>query len=475
MSKGEGIQLTEGWSASRILHGVLEAAVIQFPDQLEQAHLPESSSNFRKHYPELVPQFEASRLASDQRADIAKAAVVSLGKHLHLQGMSLDEAMQEPADPLPLKVQTGDCDAGWTPILLYQDRVWHGTELSAYAEALVSSRMITREARAALHWLADHHQMDDGRIHLSGRKVVVLGAGAEMASTENWLKSGADVLWLDVAPPPADWCEGELPGGRLHWPEQPVDLLTRPQEVLATIQFFAAGDPVDLCLYAYAPGQARELKLTSAMNAIVNALPAELIATVSMLVSPTTPGALSPADLEDMNERLRTRPGWETALVKLGVISGEGFARVKEAATTRTVVSIQGASYQAAQYVGKVLMADCWAEHGKPQEDSSKPLRVSANTAAITRTRSLDHPVFAAAFGGASALGVETLPPDQSRTINGLLAMADWFNPELPVPGAIRVHGGIHTLPYPLESALKVAAGIGFMKSPGLLPRLVTG
>ena len=38
-----------------------------------------------------------------------------------------------------------------------------------------------------------------------------------------------------------------------------------------------------------------------------------------------------------------------------------------------------------------------------------------------------------------------------------------------PVPGAIRVHGGIHTLPYPLESALRVAATLGFMRSPRLL------
>jgi len=101
-------------------------------------------------------------------------------------------------------------------------------------------------------------------------------------------------------------------------------------------------------------------------------------------------------------------------------------------------------------------------------------LRVSANTAAITRTRSMAHPVFAAAFGGAAAFGVETMTPRQSRRINGLLAVHDWLNPVLPRPGQVRVHGGIHTLPYPLEPALKVAAAIGFARSPRLLRGLMT-
>jgi hypothetical protein len=145
-----------------------------------------------------------------------------------------------------------------------------------------------------------------------------------------------------------------------------------------------------------------------------------------------------------------------------------------DSAVTRTVVSIQGASYQAAQYLGKVMQAECWANFGQVGSTNPQPIRVSANTAAITRTRSLDHPVFAAAFGGAAAFGVETLVPRQSRRINGLLAVRDWLQPTIPVPGLIRVHGGIHTLPYPLGSALRVAAAIGFARSPKLLRGLFT-
>jgi hypothetical protein len=69
--------------------------------------------------------------------------------------------------------------------------------------------------------------------------------------------------------------------------------------------------------------------------------------------------------------------------------------------------------------------------------------------------------------------GVETLAPRQSRRLGGLLALHDWLCPGLPIPGSVRVHGGIHTLPYPLESALRVAAAIGFARSPRLLRGLI--
>jgi hypothetical protein len=161
-------------------------------------------------------------------------------------------------------------------------------------------------------------------------------------------------------------------------------------------------------------------------------------------------------------------------LSRLGLFGrGGGCAESGTGSATRTVVAIQGGSYQAAQYLGKVMVAECWAS--QLQEAGGPSVRVSANTAAITRTRSLNHPVFAAAFGGAAAFGVETFAPRLSRRLNGLLAAQDWLNPRMPVPGAVRVHGGIHTLPYPLDPPLRVAAAIGFARSPRLLRGLIGG
>ena len=63
---------------------------------------------------------------------------------------------------------------------------------------------------------------------------------------------------------------------------------------------------------------------------------------------------------------------------------------------------------------------------------------------------------FDAAFGGAAAVGVQTFTPSQSQTLSGLLAVHDWLHPTAPRPGKISVHGGIHTLPYPMDIALRV-------------------
>ena len=90
--------------------------------------------------------------------------------------------------------------------------------------------------------------------------------------------------------------------------------------------------------------------------------------------------------------------------------------------------------------------------------------------AGVTRTRSLQHPVFAAAFSGAGAFGVETYAPETTRALMALLAARDWLDPEsVDVPSSVRVHGGLYVLPTPLEPSLRVAAAIGLVKDPKLV------
>ncbi len=467
---GGQIVLPEGQSALELLYALLESAVAAFPDALRDAQFAPDLGSFRKSYPDVMPRFEAARAASDVRLDIAALLARGLAERMLWQDKGgtrpLANALTETVAPLPLETRAFGATSGWQPAVTYRGNRYDAMDLGQLAHVLVERRVATITAGQSLEWIGGQ-ALDGGALHLRGRKVAVLGGGAEMAPTRFWLEAGADVLWLDTRPPPAEWFDNAALGGRLFWVDGNADLLTEPREVLATLIAFAEGRPLDLGLYAYAPGQARELRLTASMNALVGALPAELIGSVTMLVSPTTPAALDETDLEAMAAHSDARPIWEKSLASLGLLGlGGGAARLGSGAATRTVVAIQGASYQAAQYLGKIMTAETWAAGG---------LRVSANTAAITRTRSLDHPVFAAAFGGAAALGVETMTPRQSRRLNGLLAVSDWLVPERPFPGKVRIHGGIHTLPYPLGSALRVAAAIGFSRSPRLLRGLFGG
>ena len=472
-SSGSGVVLAGGRSASEILHGALTEAVRAHGGLPGDFSLPGQSEAFRRTYPEVLPAFEAARLVSTKRNALAMHIVDAFRRALVWQSgndeMPIAEALKDPAIPVALEVRQTGTSAGWRPELVYAGKTYAADDIAVAGELLGSRQVVTPAAAKALAWVGNH-LLDAGRIHLGGRRIAMLGAGAEMAPTRAWLRAGADVLWLDAAPPPAAWFDSNDTGGRLHIPVTPVDLLSRPREVLATLIAFSNGEPLDLGLYAYAPGQAREIRLTAVMNALVEAMPRQLVRSVTLLVSPTTPTALDADDVAAMDNRRRTRPAWEAALSGLGLLSrAHGCTHISEAAVSRSVVGIQGASYQAAQYVGKVLTAQCWYQDGQAAGTLGSGVRISANTAAITRTRSLEHPVFTAAFGGASAFGVETMLPEQSRCLNGLLALHDWFHPDRPVPGRIRVHGGIHSLPYPLEPALRVAAAIGFVRQPKLL------
>jgi hypothetical protein len=96
---------------------------------------------------------------------------------------------------------------------------------------------------------------------------------------------------------------------------------------------------------------------------------------------------------------------------------------------------------------------------------------VSANTAGVSLTSSLRHPVFETAFAGARALGVETFAPATTVVLNGLLTLHDRLDPAaasrpLDELFTTRVHGGIYVTPYPIDPALRVAAAIGVMKDP---------
>jgi hypothetical protein len=309
-------------------------------------------------------------------------------------------------------------------------------------------------------------------IDLGGRRIAMLGAAAELAPTRLWLEGGAEVLWVDVAEPPADLLDADELSGSLHWIPGGVDLLTDPHRVRATIERFADGSRIDLGLYAYAAGRAREWRLTATMNAIVDALPTATVRGVAMLLSPTTCGELTTGDLASEAARRVNRPRWQGALARMRALGrGDGHATWGSTSTNRGVVSMQGGSYQAAQYVGKMLAAEVWAT-------SDPPIAVSANTAGISLTESLHHPVFDIAFAGAGALGVETFAPATTSALNGLLTLHDRLDPTPARRGTAelfttRVHGGIYVTPYPIDPALRVAAGIGVLKDPRRLGALI--
>ncbi len=462
-----------------------------FPE-LDLALSNSDAQRFKARASTLLPRFEAARAGSPRRAEIARFLCREAERELSFsdeQGTrSLDEAMALPAEPLPWARVDLPGPGKLVPSVSFEGRLHQGPRLAGLAAELEHKRLLTPAARDALLWINEHAQADQG-LSLKGQRFVLLGAAAELAPTELLLSAGADVLWIDVREPTVDVLLGPRLGGSIRYVRGGADLLRAPQAVAATVQRFAdEGGPVHVGMYAYAGGEGQAFRLTAAMNAIVRRLPPSALASCAMLLSPTTPSPVHPDDWARAEQRKAEAPGWMRALYAARQLR-DGFEPVMAGAqasghVARAIVKTQGMSYQAAQYVGKMLTAEAYAVYGNQLADSPSPMTVSANVAPITsRFCSRAHPVVEAAFLGAPAFHILIAKSEASRTLSGLLSLHDLLNPD--APGSARraqdvpveraagifsqqIHGGVYAQPYALEGCISVAALRGLTRRPGL-------
>ena len=485
-----GVQLSEGTSGSSLLHRVLAGAAERHPDVFGGPELVGDPRRFRSGFPERLVQFELRRVASPKRVTIAREMLRATQQELRFASVHGDEplaeALSRPAAPLSLEEHRLLGAGRLTPRVEHEGRSYVGSRLAELGDELVRREHASCAAQRALHWLADRFGRD--QIDLSGRRFAILGAGAELSPVPLLLEAGADVLWIDLAEPASSLAKDSQLSGRLFVPRGGANLLEQPAEIAATLAAFAEAGPLHVGLYAYAPGQSQEWRLAAAMNAIVRSLPEGCVESASLFISPTAPAVVQPEDQAAAARRLAEAPLWQKALRAAGRLP-DGHAHHGESCVARSLVALQGASYQAAQYLSKLLASETWAVYGNALEgEPGAPLRISANTAAITRTRSLSTPIFEAAFAGASALGAATLAPDTTRWLNGLLVLHDLLSPEAPAADTSsppderarrlhsqQIHGSIFAIPYALDPAITIAALIGFGRQPGLLLKTLRG
>lgn len=485
-----GVALPEGQSGSSFLHEVLASAVTAFPAELGGAGFPADPRRFKDSFGDALVRFEAARAASARRVEMAvhmRRLTRSRVRFVDERGSrGLAEAMATPSAPATLRSWTtrgpGRLQPGVTEGGVHRT----GKELRAWLAASLGRRLFTHAAHERLERLLARAEAEGG-ISLSGERFVLLGAGAELSPARLLLAAGAEVLWVDLRPPPDRLIASEGLGGVLHAAEGGMNLLTDPMGVLATVRRFAEAGPVHLGMYAYMGGESQEWRLTAAMNAIFGSLRPDEVASMSLLISPTTVAVASPQDVAVAEARLREAAAWKRALARTGVLR-RGGEPCGDGRVGYTIVPLQGASYQAAQYVGKVLAAETHAVLG-PTLDGG-PLTVSANTAPITNTKSLAHPVFQAGFLAAPAWGITIAEPAMTVDLNGLLMIADVTDPEAPAAAGQAwatpadraravfqeaVHGGLFAQPYAAYGAIQVAAVMGFAQRPSLLAQLARG
>jgi hypothetical protein len=467
-----GVQLPPQTTASGLFHKLLHGACEHF-EALRDVGVPDDPKVFRTSFASVLPRFEAARVASNDRSAIARRVTLEAASALVYRDSSgserpLAEVMSEPSgEALELSTRVGTATRGLSIAIPLEGETFAGTRARELVDRLAAEHAMTPMAAEALRWTL---QQATGGLDLRGRKFVLLGAGAELAPTPLLLAAGADVLWIDVNAPRLDPASFR---GTLRYVEGGADILTQPREIVATIESFAGDDPVTIGMFAYAAGQGREWRLEAAMNAITRALPRDRVAGVGIYISPTSAARIVPEDVAEASRRRAAAPRWQTLLGRTRAL-GPGQAEHADVRVSRALVPLQGASYQAAQYVAKALVAEAFAT-------SRRVGTVSANVAGITNTGSMGVSVFQAGFVGAKLFGVRIFEPATTRWLSGLLLLHDLLHRDanLADPPATlferQIHGGVYCMPWALDDAIRFAAVYGFARKPRLIAQAVRG
>jgi hypothetical protein len=467
-----GVQLPPQTTASGLFHQLLRGACEHF-ESLRDVGVPEDPKAFRTAFASVVPRFEAARIASNDRSAVARRVTLEAAAALVYRDASgaerpLAEMLATThGEPLPLTTRAGTATRDLPVEIPLEGGRFAGPDARALVDRLEDEHAMTPAAADALRWILVH--AGEG-LDLSGRKFVLLGAGAELAPTPLLLAAGADVLWIDIADPKLDPADFR---GTLRYVEGGSDILTQPREIAATIEAFAGDDAVALGLFAYAAGQGREWRLEAAMNAITRALPRDRVSGVGIYISPTSAARIVASDATEAERRRTAAPLWQRLLARSRAL-GPAHVERQDVRVARAIVPLQGASYQAAQYIAKTLVAEAFAT-------SRRVGTVSANVAGITNTGSMGISVFQAAFVGAKLFGVRIFEAATTRWLSGLLLLHDLLHGEANLtdpPTKLferQIHGGVYCMPWALDDAIRFAALYGFAHKPSLIANTIRG
>jgi hypothetical protein len=466
----ETVCFPDAETGTTLLLGALTEAHRRFPAVFDGLVLPADGRALKRDLPDVLATFEARRAASPQRVDIAEGLAAYVAERVCWGAEALGPALERGAVGEPV-VQAGAAAVGWSPKLTFRGETWVGSAIGDLATKLRADYQLTEAAAEALRWVAKH-KIVGGKIDLRGEQFAVLGAGAELAPTSYLLRAGARVAWFDRAAPQLD--PATFAGELVYYPGA-LDLLSDTPAIAAAVAREAARGRLHLGLFAYAPGKGRELLLTAAMNTIAARTE---VASVSMLVSPTTPGEVQPEDRADRVARRSGAPRWQRVLARLRLLPSPAHHEHGGVEISRSIVPLQGPTYLAAQYLTKMMTAEVWS--------ARRPgVRVSANVAGITHTKSLEHPLFLAGFAGARSFGIEIFDPEPTRVLTTLLMLHDVSNPDAPAAAAglsdaerarrvaeRAIHGGVRSAPFVFDHTIRVAAVLGLTKRPALLLKL---
>jgi hypothetical protein len=294
---------------------------------------------------------------------------------------------------------------------------------------------------------------------LEGRRIVLLGAGAEMGPLEQLAAWGADVLAVDLPGQAARiQALARAGSGVVRMPGDGADLLTALPELRAWIGEHDTGPGLVLASHVYADG-GTHVRLAAAADALVADLPQ---AGYAALATPTDCYLVPDDAVREAHSRWERRGALRLLQAPLRAATAGRLLRPAYAGGSRLadgLVRQQGPNYALAKRVQR------W----RATEAAAAGRTVSLNLAPATATRSVTrHRMLHAAYLGARHFGVEVFAPSTTRALMAALLVRDLHRPPGdPEAGLAQraAHGGLWRVPYELRSALGLAAVAGLPRA----------
>ncbi len=347
----------------------------------------------------------------------------------------------------------------------YRGRVLHGSTLAEQLDRWVDAGSVEPSFASAVGEVARNPDW----LALAGRRVALVGAGAEIGPLEPLCAWGAEVIALDV-PRPRVWERiagaARAGAGAVHVPIAPdgsqgADVLSDLPEANAWLKRMGEETDLALGMYAYLDGGGH-VCVSAAFDALASELLAGGQASALAYLATPTDAFLVPAEAAQhahaayAGRRLRKLAQAPAQALSGGRLFKPAYAEgvpVADALVTR-----QGANY--------ALAKRCQRWRGVDAQEGGH--RVSFNVAPATWTRSVTkNRVLAAAYAGAHHFGVEIFAPSTTRVLMAAMLVHDLnraparrSHPEqLLSDGA--AHGGLWRAAYEPGSVLGIAALAG--------------
>ena len=483
MAQSSGVVFPEtgGTRSTSALGRAVVADALRATDPVG-AQAAERETNWRQgyltHFRRLV---EAGLLSDDAAVSIARSGLQALHQRMHATTgggeVPVGELFERDTVDRPLEtvtVQGTRARARELSVPFHGERLG-GDALHRQLDAWTAAGSMEPSAADAVREVAANPDWLD----LTGDRLVVLGAGAEMGPLRAVLSWGGDVVAVDL-PRPEVWRRlletARGSAGTLRVPVASASGVGEerlPERAgadlvhdLPPIADWLEGLEGSLVLgnYVYADG-ATNVRVSTA----VDVLSAELLrrrgdVSLAFLATPTDVFAV-PTEVVEASTRAYTTPSGPMRLARpaLRTLSGgrllrRNYAPGSDPGLNDSLVPQQGPNYALAKRLQR------WRATAARRDG----VAVSLNVAPPTRTRSVvKNRALASAYAGAHRFGIEVFEPATSNTLMAALLVHDLRSGRRPQTSPWReeahgaVHGGLWRTAYDPRSALGLAVVLG--------------